>query len=240
MSKIIDLSMEISPDMQVFPRVSRPIIAMVENHEEFARNIGAAEYGVDWLTAHCVIVQGDHVGTHIDALRHLRADGPGAEGIPLEYCYGDGVRLDFRWKEAGTAITISDLEQELQRIGYALKPRDIVLIWTGASAYNKEPRYHHDHCGMSAEATLWLIDRGIKVMGIDAPTFDPPVWAMFEQKKFWEAHRVMLTHEYYHVENMQNFEALPGPYGFKVAVFPIKWKGATGAAVRAVAIVEEE
>ena len=42
---------------------------------------------------------GDHIGTHIDSLRHLREDAPGPEGIPLDYCYGDGVVLDFRHLE---------------------------------------------------------------------------------------------------------------------------------------------
>ena len=45
--------------------------------------------------------------------------------------------------------------------------------------------------------------------GIDAVTYDPPIWAMFERKKFWEAHRVMLTREYYHLENLSNLDQLP-------------------------------
>jgi kynurenine formamidase len=236
--KMIDLSMTVGPDMQTFPRVARPIIAQVESHSEFAANIGAAEFGVDWLTAHCVIVQGDHVGTHMDTLRHMREDAPGAEGIPLDYCYGDGVRLDFRHKEAGSIISVEDIVKAQSEMGYEIKERDIVLIWTGAGEYNLEDRYHREFCGMSAEATLYLIEKGVKVMGCDAPTFDPPVWSMFEKKKFWEAHQVMLTHEYYHLENMQNFEQLPGPIGFLLSVFPVKWEKSTGAAVRAVAIIE--
>ena len=54
-----------------------------------------------------------------------------------------------------------------------------------------------------------MLDQGIKVAGIDAITFDPPVWAMFERKQFWEAHRVMCTREYYHLENMTNLDQLP-------------------------------
>ena len=72
---------------------------------------------------------------------------------------------------------------------------------------------------MTGEATHWMLDQGIKVVGIDAITFDPPVWAMFERKQFWEAHRVMLEREYYHLENMTNLDQLP-PHGFKLSVFP--------------------
>jgi kynurenine formamidase len=91
---------------------------------------------------------------------------------------------------------------------------------------------------MTAEATRHLIAKGVRMMGIDAITFDPPVWAMFERKQFWEAHRVMLDEDYWHLENLMNLDQLPS-HGFKLAVLPIKWIGTTAAPVRAVAIIEE-
>lgn len=237
--KLIDLSMPVHNDMLTFPRIVKPTLEMYETWEEFAERMGAAQHGATWLTASYRVELSDHVGTHMDALRHLRDDAVGPETIPIEYCYGDGVVLDFRHKEKGASISAAEVQEALKQIDYALKPLDIVLIWTGAGAYQSEPRYLTDHCGMSAEATRWLIDQGIKVMGIDAITFDPPVWAMFERKQFWEAHRVMLEHEYYHLENLTNFDQLPGPHGFKLSVFPVKWVNTTAAPVRAVAIVEE-
>lgn len=237
--RLIDLSMPVHNDMITFPRVPPPKIEMHESWEEFAERIGAAQYGATWLTASYRLELNDHVGTHIDARKHLVAEAPGPEGIPLEYCYSDGVLLDFRHKEKGSGITAAEIQEALDKIGYRLKPLDIVLIWTGAGAYQNEQRYLTDHCGMTREATLWLIDQGIKVMGIDAITFDPPVWAMFERKQFWEAHLVMREREYYHIENMTNFDQIPRPFGFKVAAFPIKWVGTTAAPVRAVAIIEE-
>ena len=237
--QLIDLSMPVHGDMVVFPRVVRPALLMYEDWEKFAEGIGAAEHGVTWLTASYLTVLGDHVGTHIDALKHLRKDGPGPEGIPIEYCYGDGVVLDFRHKESGAGITVADMQEALRKIDYEIKPLDIVLIMTGAGSYNDKERYLRDHCGMTREATEWMLDQGVKVAGIDAVTFDPPVWAMFERKQFWEAHRVMLEREYYHLENLCNLEQIPRPYGFKLAVFPIKWVGTTAAPVRAVAIIED-
>jgi kynurenine formamidase len=237
MTRIIDLSMEVHSDMVVFPRVARPILTMLESWEEFATKIGAAEYGATWLTAHYLTILGDHVGTHMDSLRHMRDDAPGPEGIPLEYCFGDGVLLDFRDKPVGHGITVEDLQAALEKINYRLKPLDIVLLQTGASLYNNELRYLTDHCGMTGPATHWLLDQGIKMTGIDAPTYDRPVKSMFETKEFWPAHQVMREREYYHLENMQNFEALPGPLGFKVSVLPIKWRMTTAAPVRAVALI---
>jgi kynurenine formamidase len=239
MTKIVDLSMEVSADMMVFPRVARPVMAMLESWEEFAENIGAAKYGTTWLTAHYVVVLGDHVGTHVDTMKHMRKGAPGPEGLPLEYCYGDGVVLDFTDKPVGYGITVDDLKQALKKINYTLKPLDIVLIKTGAARYNKEERYLTEHSGMTGPATEWLIEQGVKMTGIDAPTYDRPVRSMFETKEFWPAHQVMIHQEYYHLENMANFDALPKPFGFKVSVLPIKWKGTTAAPVRAVAIIED-
>ena len=236
--KIIDLSMPVHNDMMAFPRVVRPSMAMYESWQQFAERIGAAKFGVDWLTASYLIVLGDHIGTHIDSLRHLRDDAPGPEGIPLEYCYGDGVCLDFRHIPKGAGITTDDVKQALTKINYTVKPLDIVLIHTGAGAIQSTEAYLTDQSGMTADATNWLLDQGVKVMGIDAITFDPPVWAMFERKQFWEAHRVMLKREYYHLENMTNLDQLPG-HGFTLCVLPIKWVNTTAAPVRAIAIMEE-
>jgi len=237
--KLIDLSMPVHNGMVTFPRIVKPTLEMFETWEEFAERIGAAQYGATWLTATYRIEISDHVGTHMDSLRHMNADKPGPEGIPLEYCYGDGVVLDLRHKKPGEGITTADVQEALRHIEYTLKPLDIVLIMTGAGSYQDEERYLTDHPGMTADATNWLIDQGIKMMGIDAITFDPPVWAMFERKQFWEAHRVMLEREYYHLENLNNLDQIPRPHGFKLSVFPVMWVDTTGAPVRAVALVEE-
>jgi kynurenine formamidase len=191
------------------------------------------------LTAHYMVIQDDHVGTHCDARKHIVPDAGGPETIPLEYCFSDGVLLDFTAAEPGHVIGADEVEAELDRIGYALAERDIVLIHTGAGAYNSEERYKTDHPGMSAAATRWLIERGVRMMGIDAITFDPPVWAMFEKRLFWEAHRVMWDEEYWHLENLMNLEQIGRPHGFQLCVLPVKWVGTTAAPVRAVAVIEE-
>ena len=239
MRRIVDLSMPVHPDMLTFPRVPPPALCVYESHTEFAERIGAAEHGVDSLTASYLVVQNDHVGTHLDARKHIVPTAGGPETIPLEYCISDGVLLDMRHRAPGDIISAADVEDALAKIDYEVKERDIVLIHTGAGAYNTEERYRTDHPGMSAEATRWLIERGVRLMGCDAITFDPPVWAMFEKKKFWEAHRVMWDEEYWHLENLMNLDQIGRPHGFTLSVMPVKWVGSTAAPVRAVAIVED-
>ena len=239
MRRLVDLSMPVHADMLTFPRVPPPALCVYESHTEFAERIGAAQHGVDSLTASYLVVANDHVGTHCDARKHIVPDAGGPDTIPLEYCFSDGVLLDFTDREAGDIISAADVEAALAKIDYEVKERDIVLIHTGAGAYNTEERYRTDHPGMSAEATRWLIERGVRMMGCDAITFDPPVWAMFEKKKFWEAHRVMWDEEYWHLENLTNLDQIGRPHGFQLSVLPVKWVGTTAAPVRAVAIVED-
>ena len=95
MKRIVDLSMPVHMDMLTFPRVPPPALTVYESHEDFATRIGAAEYGVTSLTASYLVVSNDHVGTHLDARKHIVPSAGGPETIPLEYCLSDGVLLDF-------------------------------------------------------------------------------------------------------------------------------------------------
>jgi kynurenine formamidase len=239
MTRLVDLSMPVHMDMLTFPRVPTPVLVMYESWTEFAERIGAAQYGAKSLTASYIVMTNDHVGTHCDAVRHIVPSAGGPETIPLEYCFSDGVILDFRDREKGYGITAADVDAALDKISYRVKERDIVLIHTGAGSYNTEERYRTEHPGMTREATLHLISQGVRMMGIDAITFDPPVWAMFERKQFWEAHRVMNEEPYWHVENLCNLDQIGRSHGFKLSVLPIKWVNTTAAPVRAVAIIED-
>jgi len=237
--KIVDLSMEVFRGMVTYPNVVKPMITEMETHREMAKSIGTDAFGIDEITNHCMIVTGDHVGTHIDSWGHVKPDAPRAEGIPLELCYGDGVVLDLTHKGPGEEISVADIQAaEAALGGYQIKPRDIVLLRTDAAKQRLEKSYLTDHPGMTKESVHYLLDKGVKVMGIDAIGFDPPVAQMFARKKFWEAHRVMREREYYHLENLCNLHEIPAPYhSFTVSVLPVKWRGASAAPVRAVAII---
>ncbi len=190
-----------------------------------------------------------HSGTHLDAPYHF---GPQSEGkpartideVPLEWCFGDGVVLDFSHKKAGDLITVEEVKGKLAEIDYQLKEGDIVLIRTDTWKNFGEPGYQEMHPGMSEEATLWLIRQGIKVTGIDAWGWDRPFSVMAGEYKegvegnLWAAHFAGKKKEYCHIEKLTNLDKLP-PYGFKVACFPIKIKNASAGWTRVVAIFED-
>ena len=126
----------------------------------------------------------------------------------------------------------------------SIKKGMIVLINTGRSIYNGTKKFPDIGTGMSAEATEWLIDQGIRVMGIDSWGWDLPLKHLIKKAKetnnselFWEAHLVGQRKEYYHIEQLVNLDKLPYQ-GFKIAVFPLKIVGASAAPARVVALFE--
>ena len=129
------------------------------------------------------------------------------------------------------AITSADIKQFLEQEQLSLVPNMIVLIKTGRDRLMGTKEFFQKGTGMTAEATKWLIDQGIKVMGIDQWGWDLPLPYLIKKAKesknaelFWEAHLVGIDHEYCHMEQLTNLDALPTT-GFKVSAFPLKIKG---------------
>lgn len=190
-----------------------------------------------------------HTGTHLDTPYHFgsRCQGKRAktvEEIPLEWCYGDGVLLNLSHKKEGESISAQDIEEALDRIGYRIKSFDIVLIRTGVDRYWGKEEYSYKFPGMSEEATAYLVERGVKIIGIDTLGFDRPFSPMIEDyfrtkdnKHLWPAHIYGRKREYCHIERLANLDQIPKPFGFKVVCFPIKIKRVGASWVRAVAII---
>lgn len=186
-----------------------------------------------------------HSGTHVDAPLHY---GPADQGhtrsideVPLEWCFGDGVLLDFRGHDRVRGITRPDVEGALLRIGHTLKPLDIVLVWTGTDL--RVPGYESRHAGLRADATEFLVDSGVKLIGIDAWGIDRPFDVMAEEARagddaqLWESHKFGAEEEYLQIEKLANLAALPRPFGFQVLALPIRLERASGAWARVVALV---
>jgi kynurenine formamidase len=190
-----------------------------------------------------------HMGTHVDAPYHY---GSACEGrpakqimdIPLEWCYGPGVVLDFTHLQYPQNITQHDVIRALAKIDYQLKPMDIVLIYTGADKLLGTPAYVHQYVGVMPDAVGYLLDQGIKMMGIDAIGLDRPCFEMFkeflqtkDQSKIWPSHFLGRRREYCHMERLGNLGAVPRPYGFTVSCFPVKIRNAGAGWARVVAMI---
>jgi len=251
--RIVDLSAPIRPSPEGTPEFFKTEI-VYHGHQEGAAQIEALfgvprellKDGEGWATE-TITRLGTHDATHVDAPYHYnsRIQGEPAatiDRLPLEWFFADGVVLDFTGRERGQAIRPEEIEAELARIGYRLKPLDIVLIRTGMDAFYDDPNYFLLGPGVTPEATRWLFEQGVRVMGIDAWSWDAPLdleaAALKERRPgiFWAAHQVDLP--YAQIERLVHLDRLP-PFGFKVAAFPLKIEGASAGPARVVAILEE-
>lgn len=191
-----------------------------------------------------------HTGTHVDAPYHY---GPISEGqpakrideVPLEWCFAPGVVLDMRHKDSGDEITVADLQSALQRIEYTLTPLDIVLLQTGADK-RLDSKDYFAQPGLGRDGVLWLVEQGVKVIGIDAYTLDRPFGSMIADykrtgngKHIWPAHFAGITKEYCQIEKLANLDKISIAHGFYVSCLPVKIKAASAGWCRAVALVPE-
>lgn len=251
MTVIIDLSTPLTPR----DKSRRPPAIHYVDHEASARR-SAPIYGIDTkdfregrYAAIEHITLTTHDTTHMDAPWHYYPTSEGKpaktiDKIPLEWCYGDGVVIDFHHKKSGDRIGAADIHNALDTMGYRLKPYDIVLIRTDAYLHQEEEGFENIHPGIAMDGTLYLIEHGIKVMGIDAWGWDRSLEAMIrdlkagEREQFWESHYLGKEREYCHLERLAHLDKIPIPFGFKVAVFPILIEKASAGWVRAVAIID--
>jgi kynurenine formamidase len=255
MTRLIDLSITIENDSPAEPLPPKidyldHRAGAVEMMKVFGIPQSALVYsnGLGWSYENLTLMT--HVGTHLDAPWHFYPMSEGKpsktiDEIPLEWCYSDGVVLDMRHKKNGEEITVEDIKESLEKINYRIKPLDIVLIMTGRDKYIGTPEYF-EQPGMSREATLWLVDQGVKIIGVDMYGYDKSFKDMANEYKqtkdghvIWPAHFAGIEKEYCHIEKLANLDQIPKPFGFKVACFPIKIAKASAGWVRPVAIIEE-
>jgi kynurenine formamidase len=203
-------------------------------------------WAIEWVT------MTTHSGTHLDAPYHYAStmdNGQRAitiDEIPLDWCFQPAVKLDFRHFDDGYVVTPDDIDKELARIGHTLQPLEIVVVNTSAGV-----RYGHDDyvskgCGVGRDATLHMLDQGVRLTGTDAWSWDAPfVYTAEKYKKhgdasvIWEGHKAGRDTGYCHIEKLHNLESLP-PHGFQIACFPTKVHGGSAGWTRAVAIIDEE
>lgn len=195
-----------------------------------------------------------HNGTHLDAPYHYfssmnHALQPGGEPswrideVPLDWCFQPAVKLDFRHLPDGHVVQPGEVEAELRRIGHTLAPLEIVVVNTRAGTRYGEADFTDSGCGMGKAATLWLLERGVRLVGTDGWSWDAPfshtrrrVAETGDAGLIWEGHRAGREIGYCHLEKLHNLECLPSS-GFEVACFPVKVHRGSAGWTRAVAIL---
>lgn len=260
-ARFIDLSIAIDNDIVTDPERMRPRITYIDHHASFpqmAQFFPGLERqdlpdGEAWAVEEVTL--STHCGTHMDAPWHyasLQDVGVSSDGrpamtideVPLEWCQRPGVKLDFRHVEDGTVLGAVDLERALHAIGHDLAPLDIVLINSRAGDRYGHPDYLTAGCGIGREGTLFLTERGVRIVGTDAWSWDAPFihtarkWAKTRDPALiWEGHKAGRERGYFQIEKLHGLERLPAT-GFIFSCFPIKISRASAGWIRAVAIID--
>ncbi len=256
--RFVDLSIFFENEVASDPPPYRPRIEYIDHQ---ASRAGMLAYypgmrpddqpdGEGWAVEKVELIT--HNGTHLDAPWHYHPTMDGGrraitiDEVPLEWCFQPGVKLDFRHFPDGYVATAADVEAELKRIGHEVRPLEIVVVNTRAGSRYGNDDYVDAGCGMGAEATMYLLERGVRLTGTDAWSWDAPF--SHTAKKYaqthdasivWEGHKAGRHIGYCHLEKLHNLEALP-PTGFMVSCFPCKIRGASAGWTRAVAIFDDD
>ncbi len=258
MPKLIDCSITIENDLPSDPPAMIPKIQYM-GHEAGADQMKLVFPGIDpardlpdgkgWAVELATL--STHSGTHLDAPWHYHPTMDGGrkaltiDEIPIHWCIGRGAKLDFRHFPDGYLVTAKDMDSAFEDMNHNLTPGTIVLVNTGADKWWGKPEYLNKGCGMGREATLWLCERGVRVVGTDAWSWDRPLGLIaneFQNSRdssiIWEGHFAGIEKGYCHIEKLTNLDQLPAK-GFTFFCFPIKIKSASAGWIRAVALVDE-
>lgn len=155
--QFIDLSHEWGSHTPVFPGYPDIVIHRLATH---------ANHGVMSQQIRTVM----HNGTHVNAPVHLVQGGAGVGELPLDRFFGTGPVLDVpkgEWELIGPA--------DLEKAG-EVGAGDMVIINTGwHRRYSDSMEYFGHGPGLSAAAARWLVEREVKLVGLDTATIDHPM-----------------------------------------------------------------
>lgn len=254
--KFIDISIPLENEVMSDPPALLPKIIYIDHKQSipsilpFFPDLKVEDLPNEEAWAVEMIELNSHNGTHLDAPYHFASTMNKGERaitideVPLEWCLQPGVKLDFRHFPDGYVVTAEDVKTELKRINCTLRPLNIVLINTRAGERYGYEDYVSSGCGMGQEATLYLLNQGIKITGTDAWSWDAPfihTSQKYQKSKdpsiIWEGHKSGRIKEYCHLEKLYNLDQLPDT-GFIVSCFPVKIKGGSAGWTRAVAILD--
>lgn len=255
--RIVDISTALKAGIASDPKGTEPQITYIDHQQSVGQLTGffpgltkdQLPAGEGWAVEQLVV--STHNGTHLDAPYHFHSTMDGGkraltiDEVPLEWCFGPGVKLDFRHLPDGHVVSSAEVAAELKRIGHEIQPGDIVVVNTSAGAKYGQDDYLASGCGMGREATLYLTSRGVRVTGTDAWSWDAPfihTARRYGETKdaslIWEGHRAGLEIGYCHIEKLGQLDQLPAT-GYIIACFPFKIEKASAGFTRAVAIFED-
>jgi arylformamidase len=206
--KLYDISVPVGPGMLHYGR--QPEKMMVESMAE-----GAAGDVSRWLI-------GSHTGTHLDAPAHFHQGGETIENIPIDVFVGPAQVLDLTGVE-GEEVTADDL------VAAGLDGAERVLLKTRNSTGALRETTKTPWVGIDSGAAHLLVERGVRLVGIDFLTIDSPAG-----EAEWPVHHVLCPAGVIILEVI-DLSAIPAGR-YLLAALPVPLVGSEAAFGRAVLI----
>jgi arylformamidase len=161
---------------------------------------------------------GTHSGTHIDAPYHVTEHGKRIDQVSLEDLVGEAlvVQVDA---DRITADVLRDIDVSMYRR---------ILFKTRNSELLRDEAFHEEYVSLELSAAKVLIERGVRVVGIDYLSIEA-----YEPADH-PVHKLLTEHDVIILEGLNLCGVEPGVY-FLVAL-PLKLQGADGAPARVVLV----
>ncbi|MCD1295136.1 cyclase [Methanocella sp. CWC-04] len=203
--KIYDISVSYYNGMPVFPGDPPPDIKRILSMPDDPANVS-------------MMCMGTHTGTHVDPPIHFIHGGYTVDDIPLDHLYGKAEVVDLT--HIDKVISKDDLRDTRSKI---------ILLKTKNSGLWKSQEFVKDYVYIDESAATWLVDNGVKTVGIDYLSI-----AGFESGE--PVHKILLGGKVTVIEGLNLTDIEPGEY--TLACLPLKIQYGDGAPARAILVKE--
>ena len=184
----LDLTHPFTANMPVYPGDAQPKLKRLVDQE------GCVNHQ---------LTTGMHVGTHMDGPEHMLDNARQLVDLPIDHFFGHGVLLEAKNKTLDCHL--------LDNV--SIQKGDVVLIHTGLSDKWGRDEYFVDYPEMTEDLAQALVDRGVKMVGLDTPSPDSAPF---------KVHKLFLGNDVLIIENLTNLSSLVGVNEFEVMALPLK------------------
>ncbi len=177
-----------------------------------------------------------HGFTHIDAPRHIMADGASTDALDLDAVVGEAKVLDVTHLQPNQPLTAAMIAERRPDIGKGTR----VVVKSGWDRQRSPatPAFWHDAPYFTRDAAEWLLERGIKSIAYDFPQ-DYPIRQMMKGERVpfdqHVTHDVLLRNGVVMIEYLCNTAEVTRDTVFLCAL-PLRVTRADGAPARVIAI----
>jgi len=207
---IYDITLTLSPDTPVWPGDPAVALEQVESMDD------GAEYNMTRLAMSV------HAGTHVDAPHHFLNNRRTVESLPLDVLTGPCYVLQL--PDDVDEITAEVLERTPIPDG-----AERLLFGTRNSRWwaQNVKEFQTDFVAISEDGARWLVERGVKLVGVDYLSVAP-----YHQSV--PTHRVLLEADVVALEGV-NLSQVPRGF-YTLYCLPLKLAGSDGAPARVILV----